>query len=217
MDFTEIEKIKQFANVPVAYDVLLSVLKDYKEPASKIARLQKEGVLQRLKKGLYIVSPEISKTTVSLGLVANHLYGPSYVSLETALSNYGLIPERAYAVRSMVLNRSKIFKTKFGNFEYVKLPQDYFHIGINQIAEGSAAYLMAAPEKAVCDMIMTTGMLRLQSPKAVKEFLIENLRLDIGAIKNWNMKIIEEVLAAGRKKTEFSNLYKAVKNGILGV
>jgi len=55
-----------------------------------------DGLLQPIRKGLYAISPEITGIPISLPLVANLLYGPSYVSMDYALSYYGIIPEREY-------------------------------------------------------------------------------------------------------------------------
>ena len=54
--------------------------------------LEQKNYVIRLKRGLYVVSPEVSRVPLSLELIANHLYAPSYVSMSSALRYYGLIP-----------------------------------------------------------------------------------------------------------------------------
>jgi predicted transcriptional regulator of viral defense system len=85
--------------------------------------MEKRGEIIRLKKSLYVVSDKISRKSVSRELVANHLYGASYISFETALAYYGMIPERVYTVRSMTTKRAKNFTTLLGNFEYKPFQQ----------------------------------------------------------------------------------------------
>lgn len=98
------EVLEQLGVIPVDYAVLRSLFSEYKFPKNKIALLEHEGKLIRLKKGMYIVSPDVSKSLLSVELIANHLYGPSYVSMEIALRYYGLIPEQVFTVRSATTN-----------------------------------------------------------------------------------------------------------------
>ncbi|MCL2390681.1 MAG: hypothetical protein FWD54_03000 [Endomicrobia bacterium] len=205
--------LKQFESVPVNYDTILSVFKDYKSPKDKISYMERQGDLIRLKKGLYIVSPALTKRPFSKELLANHIYGPSYVSLETALFYYGLIPEAVYSAKSMTLKRSKSFSTAYGQFEYIKVPEKYFQIGIRQIEESdNTAYLIASPEKAVCDMLISSRNLRLQSVKAMKRYLIEDLRIDMSAVDNWDADLVREIVKTGHKKTELTQFIKAIEN-----
>ncbi len=75
-----------------------------------------EGLLLPVKKGLYAVSPEITGIPLSLPLVANLLYGPSYVSMDFALYHYGIIPERVIEVTSMTTKRGKHYNLQVGRF-----------------------------------------------------------------------------------------------------
>ncbi len=201
--------LEQYGAIPIDYAVLTTTLSGYKSPANKVASLEKKGDLIRLKKGLFVISTEVSHQPVSRELIANHLYGPSYVSLESALSFYGLIPEKVYAVRSRATRRAKNFSTPLGNFEYAACPEDYFSIGIRQeIVNNQYAYLIASPEKAICDMIVTTRGLRLQSVKAVQAYLEDDLRIDFSVIETYDTDMIRQCIASGKKKTELTQLLK---------
>ncbi|MDR0822484.1 MAG: hypothetical protein LBN20_01725 [Endomicrobium sp.] len=204
--------LKQFGAVPITFNVLESILKDYSAPKDKIAAMEKDGSLIRLKKGLYVVSPQLTGLPLSNELIANHLYGISYVSLETALFFYGLIPEKVYAIRSMTMKRAKTFDTPCGKFEYIAAPENYFPIGIKQISDNNLTYLIASPEKAICDMLFATSRLRLQSVKAMRQYLQEDLRIDMSIVKNWDIDLVKEILAAGHKKTEITQLMKVIEN-----
>jgi predicted transcriptional regulator of viral defense system len=204
--------LEKFGIIPVDYTTIVTALGNYKSPADKLSGLEKSGDLIRLKKGLYIVAPKIHNQQVSKGLIANHLYGPSYISLESALSFYGLIPERVYSSRSMTLKRSKIFSTPLGIFEYVTASPAYFEIGIRQeIINDQYAYLIGTPEKAICDMIIATPSLRLQSVKAMQIYLEDDLRMDLSAMANFDIEIIQQCLVTGRKKIELAQLCKLLE------
>lgn len=201
--------LEQFGIIPIDFATLVTVLSDYKSPKDKIAKMDKSGELIRLKKGLFVVAPEVNRPSVSKGLIANHIYGPSYVSMESALSFYGLIPERVYAIRSVTFKRSRNFSNQFGNFNYTSVAENYYPIGIRQeIVNDQYAYLIATPEKAICDMIMTTNGLRLQSTKAIKSYLEEDLRIDFTMLKTYNPEIIRLCAEAGKKRTELTLLSK---------
>jgi predicted transcriptional regulator of viral defense system len=206
--------LEQYGNIPVNHAVLLEKLSDYRSPNDKIAAMGKRGDIIRLKKGLYVVSPKISRKPLSRELIANHLYGPSYVSLETALAFYGLIPEKVFAVRSATFKRAKRFENTVGRFEYITVPQDYYSIGIRQqIVENEYTYLIASPEKALCDLILVTPNLRLQSVKAMREYLEEDLRVDFSVLQSIDTEIIRLCAEVGRKKEELEQLLKLLSNG----
>lgn len=196
-------------NIPIDFATLSSVLGEYKSVKDKISGLEKRGQILRLKKGLFVLSPQSSRMELSMELIANHLYGPSYVSLESALSKHGLIPERVHSVRSITIKRSKEFNNNLGLFQYLQMPIEYYGIGIGyKIVDESYAYLIASPEKAICDMITTTSRLRLQSVKAVQHFIEDDLRIDFTHYPKIDTSIISQCIELGRKKTELKNLLK---------
>jgi len=201
--------LEQFRNIPLESSVLQNLVSNYKFPRNKVSALEKRGQVIRLKKGLYVVSEIISRKPVSCELLANHLYGPSYLSLETALSFYGMIPERVFAIRSITTKRAKNFTTPFGNFDYTTVSANYFRIGLRQeIVENQYVFLIATPEKALCDLIVATPNLRLQSTKAMQIFLEEDLRIDFSDWQNIDTEIFRQCVEAGRKKEELGLLLK---------
>ncbi len=194
--------------VPFDSAVLLSTFGQYKSPKDKVARMVNQGEMLRLKKGLFVLSPEVAGQPLSLELIANHLYTPSYVSFETALAFWGIIPERVYTVRSATMKRGRTFSNELGVFEYVQTDPDYFSIGVrSNIVNGKYAYLIASPEKALCDMIVASKRLRLQSVKAMREYLLEDLRIDIASLEAMDITIVEQCIATAiKKKNELRQL-----------
>lgn len=213
---TNMTDFTQYGIIPVDHATILTNLGDYKSPNDKMRKLEKSGELIRLKKGLYVISPDVSKQTLSVELIANHLYGPSYISFESALSFYGLIPERVYTIKSATTKRKKKYQTPVGDFEYITVPENYFSIGLTQcIIQDSYAFIMASPEKAICDLIMSTSGLRLQSRKAMNEYLRYDLRIDLESERRSNPGIIEKCVQYGYKKTElklFHDLLTGITN-----
>lgn len=207
------DNLAVFGNTPIEYATLVALLSHYKSPKDKISALEKQRKLIRIKKGLFVAVPKDGTDSICRELIANHLYGPSYISLESALSYHKLIPERVYNVLSVTTKRSKKYNTPFGIFDYRTVLPSYFSIGIQlQTSDNKTAFLMASPEKALCDMILLSSRLRLQSAKAVKSYLEEDLRLDLSEKQSWNFQIILDCLNVGKKKTELTHLLKFLKN-----
>ena len=199
----KMEALNLLHNIPVNSAVLKALLSNLKYPKNKISDMEKSGKLIRLKKDLYVSG----KSSFSKELIANHLYGISYISLETALAHYGIIPERVYAIRSMTTKRSKIVTTQLGNFEYKTVSADYFSIGLRQeIIENQYAFIIATPTKAVCDMIVSTPNLRLQSVKAMQCYLTEDLRIDFDVLNTLDKNIVSQCIEVGKKKNELDRL-----------
>ncbi len=203
------EELAQLGIIPIDYAVLRSLFSDYRFPRNKIAHLEQTGKIIRLKRGMYVVSPNISKQLLSVELVANHIYGPSYVSMESALRYYGLIPEKVHTIRSMTANRSRIFENPVGNFKYITVSDSYYSIGINQQSvENNYTFLIATPEKALCDMITATPQLRIQSKKALISYLEEDLRFEMSGLDHMNIAIIRKCINTGKKKEVLKLLLK---------
>ena len=111
---------------------------------------QKQQYIIKLKNGVYLFADEASR--VSPEEVAFHVYSPSYISLEKALSIYGLIPEMVYSVTSVTPRTTRSFKNRFGNFIYKHIKPSLF-FGYREIKEDQSFYLLAEPEKALLDYL----------------------------------------------------------------
>ncbi|MCC8187817.1 MAG: hypothetical protein LIP08_10045 [Bacteroides sp.] len=203
------EELEQLGIIPVDYAVLRSLFSDYRSPRNKIANLEQAGKIIRLKRGIYVVSPKVTHQLLSIELIANHIYGPSYVSMESALRYYGLIPEQVYTVRSLTTNRSQSYENPIGRFDYVTANDAYYSIGIKQqTVENKYTFLIATPEKALCDMIVTTPQLRIQSEKALVAYLKEDLRFDMSGLDQMDTDILKACIETGKKKEMLKFLLK---------
>jgi len=201
-----------FMPIPVQYDVLKEQYNTYRSPKDKIARLAANGELVRLKKGLYYPLAMKRKAAASLELAANYIRWPSYVSLETALAFYCMIPERVFTTRSMTTKRSKTYATPIGRFEYLTVKPEYFPIGVKTVSAYGVSFLIASPEKAICDMIVVTSGLRIQSGRAMKEYIEEDMRIDISVLDPVDLTVFDSVMKAGIKKREIGFLKEYCQN-----
>lgn len=122
---------------------------------SIVKRAVKEGFLLRLKRELYLIQKVSNKPKVNNFELAQYLFGPSYISLESALSYHGWIPEAVYTISNVTIKRKKIFYTPIAVFSYEKIPNAIFCPGVEQIKDQHHSYLMATPWKAIADMIYT--------------------------------------------------------------
>jgi hypothetical protein len=191
----------------------VSIFKDYERPNDKIYQLAKEGIIQSIKKGLYVVGPALnSDRRPEPFLLANHILGPSYVSAETALSYHGLIPERVYEIASMTTQAPRKFNTPLGTFTYTRLPLPYYAFGIRSEKLADDQYAMvASPEKALCDKIITTSGLLLRSKKTAREFLLENMRVDEEALRQLNTKEMTSWIKGSLKAESLSMVVNVIQ------
>ena len=201
--------LKYIGTVPFDLSVLQSFYPNCKHITDKAIRLEKDGEIVRLKKGLYVANTDDG--TLSRELLANRLYGPSYVSMSWALSWHGLIPERVYLIQSMTTKHSRKFRNAFGSFHYQNCPDAYFPLGITTQGNGKIHYLIASPEKALCDYICY-HKITLRFIKEVGEFLEEDLRFDMDIIPDLDLDLIGKCAETSKKPNTLFTLLKFLKN-----
>jgi len=202
----------ELGNTPFTMYALSDIFPSTRHISDKARRLEQEGRIIRLKKGLYVRSVDDGAQPVA-ELIANHLYGPSYVSMQSALRHYGLIPERVYSTLSMTIKHSRCFATPLGRFDYFSCGVNYFPIGISQHYENSMQFLIATPEKAMCDLLMRTRGLNVDSMSNLVDYLEDDLRFDIGSLKLFDINILRQCHDnASSRKSILSLLIKLVEN-----
>lgn len=196
--------------VPITHGTLGSILSHYRRPNDKISRLMRSGEMVQLKRGLYLRSDPA--TMPSLGLIANHLLGPSYVSLDFALQYHGLIPEAVLEVSSVTTRRAKTFKTPLGHFVYIHAAEDWYRPGLSlATTEGNLNYLIASPEKALCDKIAFTPRLNVASVQRMQQYLFDDLRIDEANVAEFDLQVIEACAQTGTKQRSLRALLTVLK------
>jgi hypothetical protein len=204
---SELDILRPLGNIPVSTDVLKSLLREYSNPNAKIALWMKQGYLLPLKRGLYIISPQLTQTKPCIGLIANHLYSPSYVSLQFALREYGLIPEYVRTITNITTCHARKFENELGIFSYHSVNRAYFALGITSRTEGNSSYLIATQEKALVDTILFTRQVPA-SLIGLEQFLAEDLRFDMDALPLMKIPLLQACGEVASKQTIIQNLIK---------
>lgn len=207
----ELFELKRLGNLPLATSTILPLLRDYRRPYDKINYWVKSGDLVQLKKGLYVLGQRISDQVPHPFLLANQLYGPSYVSLESALSFHGLIPERVYQTSSVTTRLSKTFQTDLGIFDYIQVESSYYSLGLsNQGNPNSGYFMLAKPEKALWDKIVLTSGVLFRSKLDVGRFLKEDLRIELTDLSDFDLEEMKSWIPFSPKKSSLSLLVQTL-------
>ena len=115
----------------------------------RLVEWQEKGYIKKIAKGHYVFS-DLTIDENILYEIANRLYGPSYVSLESAFSYYQIIPETVYGITSISTRRTYSFSTPCGEFHYRTLKPKFF-FGYKIMIFNSKSFKIADLEKAIID------------------------------------------------------------------
>lgn len=150
MKLKEIQDLLNEKKIKVFSDLELGRLLGISKPATHrlIVRYTKRGIFLRLRRGLYAIKNKLP----SVYFMANHIYSPSYVSFETALSYYNLIPEVVYAVTSATTKVTRKFGVGETSFIYHKIKRKAY-TGYRLMQIGDEKMLLAEKEKALADYL----------------------------------------------------------------
>ena len=200
--------LREIGVIPVTTSIIESFYPDLKSAEKKVVWLEKNGYIIRLKRGLYVVNPEYTGKRLSNELIANHLYAPSYVSMSTALRYYGLIPEAVYVNQSMTVKHSRSFQTPIGNYDYKYISREAFAVGVRTEHVADYAFLIASPEKALCDLIANSSKVNLRYMKDVENYLENDIRMDMEEFMKFDSRVLEEYIKVGKKSDSMVTLLK---------
>ena len=201
-------ELREIGVIPVTTSIIESFYPDLKSAEKKVVWLEKNGYIIRLKRGLYVVNPEYTGKRLSNELIANHLYAPSYVSMSTALRYYGLIPEAVYVNQSMTVKHSRSFQTPIGNYDYKYISREAFAVGVKTERVADYAFLIASPEKALCDLIANSSKVNLRYMKDVENYLENDIRMDMEEFMKFDPRVLEEYIKVGKKADSIATLLK---------
>lgn len=205
--------IRRYAPIPIPHHVMSGLLVDYKEPNDKIRDLIAKGILERVTNGLYIAGAALEVDRPHPFLLANQILGPSYVSLESALSYYNLIPERVYTITSMTIKAAREYRTPRSTFTYTRLPLPYYSYGIQSVKlTEEQSVLLASPEKALIDKIITTPGVQFRNKTNVLSYLEDDLRADIDSLKRLDWSSVTSWIPQAPKKRTLSLLLETLQD-----
>jgi len=172
-----------------------------------VKRALADGDILRIRRGLYTLSPLYRKTGINPLSAAQLIYGPSYISLETALSVHGLIPEGVRDITSVTLRPSKEFDTPIGHFSYVRIPQKPLCRVTRSTDDEGQSWLIASPLKALSDYVYCHKL-----DWTSKDPLIDSLRIEENELSemthadfdelegNYSSKRVQRFLAGLKKE-----------------
>ena len=164
----------------------------------KMKRELASGNIIRIKRGVYLFANEFQKCGASNFEIARYLYMPSYISLESALSYYSLIPEAVYTTTSVTSKRACEFKTPLGLFSFSKLPLTSYQEGLVRVKTESTVFMIATPLKALLDKIYLDN----RNYKSLAE-LESDLRVEMDSLQNEIKKM------SNKEIVEYGKLYKS--------
>lgn len=148
----------------------------------------RKGYLIKIKRGLYMINLPHKKLNYDPYEIAQAIYSSSYISLESALSYYGWIPEAVYTTTSVTSQRSKNFNTSIGDFSFAHTPTLYFYDEVNRIESEDAIFLIAEPWKAVADYIYVYKKDWLSI-----ENLYSDLRIEIEVLRQSDLSSLKKI------------------------
>ena len=170
--------------------------KEYSSPKAKITQMLKQGQIYHLKRGWYADSLSTSAEIVAMALVPM-----SYISLQSALRHYGMIPDAVmnYTLASPCVERKVVYTNDFGSFLYYPVPLAAAGQGllIEKLEDGM--FFIASREKALMDLVY-----RVKGITTVNDmilFLLEDMRMEEEELASVDISFIESTAHLyGREK-----------------
>lgn len=165
--------VQEYQNIPVFSVLDLEKIAPGFE-RENLLNWQKKGILVRFRNGWYGLSGKV-RSEAELYFVANKIYRPSYISLESAMAYYGWIPEAVFTVTSITTRKTNAFDTPVGMLRYRNLKPSLF-FGYKVESMNGLRIKIAEPEKTLLDFLYLRPDLR-----DIEAF--EGLRLNLTTIK----------------------------------
>ena len=164
-----------------------------REIRRQLSRWRQAGKIIQLRRGLYCLAPPFQKVNPHPFLVANRLIPASYISLQSALAYYGMIPEHVPVTTSVTTARPAHWETPLGIFDFRRIQVDFFDgFRYGDLGEKQQAFV-ATPEKALLDLIYLEP--RGESLDYLVELRLGNLnRLDWQLLEHLTRKIAKPKL-----------------------
>ncbi|MBI5873603.1 MAG: hypothetical protein HZB36_05615 [Candidatus Omnitrophica bacterium] len=205
-----VEKIIEFVpNDVFTDDVVANLLPG--TPNSRygiIKRAIAKGEIIHIKKGLYALAKKFQRKGINLFGLAQLIYGPSYVSFESALNYHGWIPEAVYAVTSAASKNAKEFTTPLGVFSYKRIPFQSLFFGVDRVESPQGPYFMASPWKALIDYVYV-----YKKDWRGIDPVVKSLRVEIESMKNTNIDLLGQ-LGAIHKNSRIKKFIKGVEKDL---
>ena len=132
-------------------DIAIAVSGSPGKRYAAVNRALKKKILIRLKRGVYLIGPPFRKQLPSNAAIAHVLYGPSYISFESALSYHQWIPEAVNVTLCATAKRAQKIDAATGLFSYLRVPTHLFYLGVKRLEDDHNTFFIADPWKAIAD------------------------------------------------------------------
>jgi predicted transcriptional regulator of viral defense system len=154
-----------------------------------VKRAMAAGEILQIRRGLYCLAPKYLKKKIDPLFLAQRVYGPSYISLELALSWHDWIPEATYSITCVSMKKSKAFDTPVGRFYYTRVPQKSFYAGVERLEKDDGVIFMARPVKALADYVYV-----YKKDWSDSKPVVESLRIEETDLQSIDSTEIEEII-----------------------
>ena len=148
-----------------------------------VKRAIMSGEILHMRRGLYCLAGKYNRHVLDRNSFANLIYGPSYISMETALSIHGWIPEAVHSVISVSQGRARTLETPLGVFDYVQVKQRPLYSGVERMETGDKelTFFVAKPLKALADYVASrrldwTGVEPLEESLRIEAESLDELK-----------------------------------------
>jgi hypothetical protein len=163
----------------------------------QLDRWIKSGRVIQLRRGVYLLNRPLSGIRAHPFAIANHLSTPSYVSLQSALAFYGIIPEYVPVTTSITTGRTELLDTPVGRFQFRHVKKNLFSGFLEREVSRDQKVLIATAGKAIVDLLYLT-------PDSDNPDYLEELRFSFPDNFSW------EGLEAEAKKSDSKKVSRAV-------
>lgn len=179
-----------------------------------VNRALKKGTLVRLRRGIYLIGKPFRKISPDNFQIAYSLYGPSYISFESALFYHQWIPEAVYTTTCATAKRAKKFDTQLGIFQYVHVPNHLCYLGVQRIGNDEEAFLMADPWKAIADHYYVYNRNWNRAEDLYSDMRIEMENMSESDLTT--LQILSEHYQISRVRKFLSNVLRSLTSGNKG-
>ncbi len=164
-----------------------------------VHRALSKGEVLRIKPGVYCLAQDYRKKHPHPFAVAAVLHSPSHVSLESALSYHGLIPEAVFQVASVTTYRSRTFVTPMGRFEFYRVPCNNPRAGVHaeKLDEDTWAFV-ALPLRAIADLVYLRKSVSWNHDGL--RFLTDSMRVDDSDLRELSLAGFVEIYRSFRNQ-----------------
>ena len=188
-----------FFQTPLAHKKFISTQEfrqlnpDCINPAQTLSRLVKKGVLQRICRGIYMVSTKDTKTAFE---IVELIRPESYITMQSALWFHGFAPFAPDHVEALTTGRSVIFETTIGTIQFRSVSPDVISRADLSHPASDVSISVATPEQAICDLFQFRSDCKVRSRKELIRYLDGKLSMDIEMLEELNAKSLNEIAQA---------------------